>query len=86
MSENRAFSATKFLETLGPRPKISRPFFSYFGGLGSVWLRVGFGLGLAWVRFGFGLALLGFALGRACFGLGLLWVGLGLVGVRFGLG
>ena len=86
MFKNRSFSATKFLMILGLAPRFQGRVFSYFGGLGSVWLRVGFGLGLAWVRFGFGLALLGFALGRACFGLGLLWVGLGLVGVRFGLG
>ena len=87
MSENRAFSATKFLETLGPRPKISRPFFFVLWrvrlGLASRWLWFGFGLGSLWVRLGFawvcfgsGLLRFGLALGWAGPGWGSLWVGL----------
>ena len=86
MFKNRSFSATKFLMILGLAPRFQGRVFSYFGGLGSVWLRVGFGLGSAWVRFGFGLALLGFAVGRAWFGLGSRWPRLGLAWVRFGFG
>ena len=54
MFKNRSFSATKFLMILGLAPRFQGRVFSYFGGLGSVWLRVGFGL--AWLGFALGWA------------------------------